>query len=97
MWDPRAIADLQKAAREGDEKSYWRFSDYVNNDARVRCSLRSLMKFREGINGGPIPLDEVEPASEIVKRFSTGAMRSPTGASPIMSTTMHAFAARCEV
>ena len=74
MWDPRAIADLQIAAREGDEESYWRFSDYVNNDARVRCTLRSLMKLREGINGGPIPLDEVEPASEIVKRFCTGAM-----------------------
>ena len=74
MWEPRAIADLQMAARQGDEESYRRFSDYVNNDASVRCTLRSLMKFREGINGGPIPLDEVEPASEIVKRFSTGAM-----------------------
>ena len=73
MWDPKAIGDLQVAGREGDEESYRRFSDYVNNDASVRCSLRSLMKFRKGI-GGPITVDDVEPASEIVKRFCTGAM-----------------------
>ena len=74
MWDPKAIGDLQIAGREGDQESYRRFSDYVNNDAGVRCTLRSLMKFREGTNGGPIPVDDVEPASEIVKRFCTGAM-----------------------
>ena len=74
MWDPKAISDLQIAAREGNEEAYWQFSDYVNNDAQVRCTLRSLMKWKEGINGGPIPLEEVEPASQIVKRFCTGAM-----------------------
>ena len=40
----------------------------------MRCALRGLMEFKEGANGGPIPIDEVEPASEIVKRFCTGAM-----------------------
>ena len=74
MWDPRAIADLQVAAQEGDGEFYGRFSDYVNNDARVRCTLRSLMKFREGVDPAPIPVEDVEPASEIVKRFCTGAM-----------------------
>ncbi len=74
MWDPRAIGDLQVAAREADGESYQRFSDYVNKDSRVRCTLRSLMKFRDGVNGAPIPLNDVEPASEIVKRFFTGAM-----------------------
>ena len=41
---------------------------------RTRCALRGLLKFKPGANGGPIPLDEVEPAKEIVKRFCTGAM-----------------------
>ena len=73
MWDPKAIANLQIAAIEQDESAYWRFSDYVNNDPQVACTLRSLMKFKE-VNGGAIQLEEVEPAREIVKRFFTGAM-----------------------
>ncbi len=73
MWDPRSIADLQIAAIEQDEDAYWRFSDYVNNDSRVQCTLRSLMKFKD-VNGAGIPLEEVESASQIVKRFCTGAM-----------------------
>ena len=73
MWDPKAIANLQIAAIEQDESAYWRFSDYVNNDPQVACTLRSLMKFKE-VNGAAIQLEEVEPAREIVKRFFTGAM-----------------------
>ena len=45
----------------------------VNDDAARRLTLRGLLRFREAEDGG-IPLDEVEPASEIVKRFATGAM-----------------------
>src|SRR5690606_33521678 len=41
---------------------------------RTRCSLKGLLEFKSQANGGPIPLDEVEPASKIVKRFCTGAM-----------------------
>ncbi|MFP6672606.1 MAG: glutamate synthase-related protein, partial [Pirellulaceae bacterium] len=74
MWDPESIADVQMAARDNDADAYWRFSQHVNEDARTRCALKGLLKFKEGVNGGPIPLDEVEPASEIVKRFCTGAM-----------------------
>ncbi len=73
MWDPRAITDLQIAAIEEDEDAYWRFSEYVNYDSRVQCTLRSLMRFK-AVSGESIPLDEVEPAREIVKRFCTGAM-----------------------
>ena len=73
-WEPQVIADLQSAARDNDEDTYWKFSDAVNAEARKRCTLRGLIQFREGVNGGPIPLEEVEPASEIVKRFCTGAM-----------------------
>ncbi|MFP6621641.1 MAG: glutamate synthase large subunit [Pirellulaceae bacterium] len=74
MWDPESITDIQMAARANDPDAYWRFSKHVNEDARTRCALKGLLRFREGVNGGPIPLDEVEPASEIVKRFCTGAM-----------------------
>ena len=74
MWNPQSISDIQMASRENDPKAYEQFSKHVNEDARMRCALRGLMEFKEGANGGPIPIDEVEPASEIVKRFCTGAM-----------------------
>jgi len=73
-WSPEAIADLQVAARTGDRDAYWRFAKLLNEDARARCTLRGLLRFKAGANGEPVPLEEVEPASEIVKRFCTGAM-----------------------
>jgi glutamate synthase (NADPH) large chain len=72
-WDPQAIADLQVAARAGDKNAYWRFADHINNDTKVRCTLRGLLEFKSGVQS-EIPLEEVEPASAIVKRFCTGAM-----------------------
>jgi len=74
MWDPQAIADLQIAARTNGRDAYQRFAEHANNDARTRCALRGLLKIKDGLPGGPIPLDDVEPAKEIVKRFCTGAM-----------------------
>ena len=74
MWNPSSIAALQTAARTNSFESYKQFSDHINNDAKARCALRGLMEFKEGVNGGAIPIDQVEPASEIVKRFCTGAM-----------------------
>ena len=74
MWNPNSIAALQSAARTNNFDSYKQFSDHINKDAKARCALRGLMEFKEGANGGPIPIEEVEPASEIVKRFCTGAM-----------------------
>ncbi|MDA1178186.1 MAG: glutamate synthase large subunit, partial [Planctomycetota bacterium] len=74
MWDPQAISDLQLAARTNGRDAYKRFSQHADSDARTRCTLRGLMRFKAGVNGGPIPLEEVEPAKEIVKRFCTGAM-----------------------
>ena len=62
------------AAPEPAHAAYRRFADHANQDARTRCALRGLMKFKDGVNGGPIPIEEVEPTSEIVKRFCTGAM-----------------------
>ena len=74
MWDPQSIADIQVAARAGDPNAYKRFAEHANHDARTRCQLRGLLKFKEPAQGQSIPLDQVQPAKEIVKRFCTGAM-----------------------
>ena len=74
MWDPTSISDLQVAARGNSADAYQRFSDHANSDARTRCALRGLLKLKPGVAGAPVPIEEVEPAKEIVKRFCTGAM-----------------------
>ncbi len=71
-WTPNGIADLQLAARSNNDEAYRRFAEQINGDARRANTLRGLMRLRSVDK--PIPLDEVEPASEIVKRFCTGAM-----------------------
>ncbi|NLS98279.1 MAG: glutamate synthase large subunit [Planctomycetaceae bacterium] len=74
VWTPETISSIQNAVRGNRRDEYRKFADAVNHDGRNRCWLRSLMRFKEGANGGPIPLEEVEPVKEIVKRFCTGAM-----------------------
>ncbi|HSN82845.1 MAG TPA: glutamate synthase large subunit [Polyangiales bacterium] len=71
MWNPQTIASLQVAARANSRDAYKQFAEQANDSARDRCTLRGLMRFKKG---KAIPLSEVEPASEIVKRFATGAM-----------------------
>lgn len=70
-WNPHTIGRIQQAARTGDRNAYKDFSDLVNRETTRACHLRGLLKFK---GATPVPLDEVEPASEIVKRFCTGAM-----------------------
>ena len=70
-WNPFTIAEIQAAARGNDREAYNRFSQLVNEQTSRNCHLRGLLKFKSGT---PISLEEVEPASEIVKRFCTGAM-----------------------
>jgi glutamate synthase (NADPH) large chain len=70
-WNPDTIAKLQHAVRSGSSETYGQYSAAANAESARRGTLRGLLRFRETM---PIPLDEVEPASEIVKRFSTGAM-----------------------
>ncbi len=74
MWDPTAIAELQVAARANSEDAYWRFSKHTNEAVNRHAMLRGLLTFNTAVNGGPIPIEEVEPEAEIVKRFVTGAM-----------------------
>ena len=70
-WNPHTIGNLQAAAFSNDKKAYPHFSDLVNEQTSRECHLRGLLRFRKS---NSTPLDEVEPASEIVKRFCTGAM-----------------------
>ncbi len=72
VWTPQSVADLQHAVRGGLPARYEAFAEAVNDQNRRLLTLRGLMDFRWAEK--PIPIDEVEPASEIVKRFSTGAM-----------------------
>ena len=70
-WEPKAIFSLQVASRRNDANAYEEFAATVNKEARASCTLRGLLTFK---TRRPIKLDDVEPASEIVKRFCTGAM-----------------------
>jgi glutamate synthase (NADPH) large chain len=74
IWNPDTIARLQHAVRVEDDgwPTYREFAEKVNDEAARKASLRGLMKLKTLPE--PIPLEQVEPAEEIVKRFSTGAM-----------------------
>src|SRR5690606_27914731 len=71
-WTPESISGLQHAVRGNLPDEYRRFAKSINEQSERLLTIRGLMRFRPA--SAPIPLDEVEPASEIVKRFSTGAM-----------------------
>ncbi|HOV60724.1 MAG TPA: glutamate synthase large subunit [Candidatus Hydrogenedentes bacterium] len=71
QWNPVTIAKLQHATKLGDARTYEEFSREVNDRNRTFATLRGLLRFRKG---NPVPLEEVEPAANIVKRFCTGAM-----------------------
>jgi len=73
MWNPNTIFNLQVAARNNSADAYAEFARYSNEDSTRRCTFRGLLQFKTDVQPA-IPLDQVEPASEIVKRFATGAM-----------------------
>ena len=74
MWNPETIALLQHAVRHGGRPTYEEYARLVNEDAAARATLRGLLRFRELPEDQWLPLDEIQPASEIVRRFATGAM-----------------------
>lgn len=71
MWDPQAIVDIQMAARNNNHKTYHQFANHSNKDAKTRCSIKGLLDFKKQ---NAIAIDQVEPATAIIKRFCTGAM-----------------------
>jgi len=72
MWTPDSIAKLQHATRAANYSTYKEYAKLINDQSTKLMTLRGLFEIREAPT--PIPIDEVEPAKEIVKRFSTGAM-----------------------
>ena len=70
LYSPETIILLQQAVRTGDYEKFRQYTERVDNE--LPHTLRGLMHFAP--QQDPVPLEEVEPASEIVKRFKTGAM-----------------------
>ncbi|MFN9926952.1 MAG: glutamate synthase-related protein, partial [Phenylobacterium sp.] len=71
-WTPESVSGLQHAVRGNLPDEYARFAKAINEQSERLLTLRGLMRLKPA--EAPLSLDEVEPASEIVKRFSTGAM-----------------------
>ena len=73
MWSPDSIAKLQHAARANNYSTYKEYAQLINDQSRRHMTLRGLFEFKVD-PARAIPLSEVEPAKDIVKRFATGAM-----------------------
>ncbi len=73
LFNPETVFKLQHATRTKRYDVFKEYTDLVDDQSRQLATLRGLFAFREGARA-PVPIDEVEPVSEILKRFSTGAM-----------------------
>ena len=73
LFDPETVFTLQHATRSKRFDVFKRYTNRVDEQSRRLMTLRGLFQFKEGVRQ-PIPIDQVEPASEILKRFATGAM-----------------------
>ena len=76
MWRPGVVADLQHAVRGNLPDKYRSYAQQINDQSEQLMTLRGLFRLKSAEEMGrkPVPLEEVEPAAAIVKRFSTGAM-----------------------
>ena len=72
LLNPQTISKLQHAVRQNNPATFQEYTDLIDNQNRNLCTLRGLLQLKYAEK--PIPLEEVEPAKEIVKRFTTGAM-----------------------
>src|SRR5579864_8495134 len=72
LLNPQTISKLQHAVRQESAKTFQEYTDLIDHQSANLCTLRGLMKFKK--SDTPVPLEEVESAKEIVKRFTTGAM-----------------------
>ncbi len=72
LFNPDTVFKLQHATRSGQYKIFKEYTEKVDTQNRNLCTLRGLVEFR--FVEQPIPIEEVEPAESIVKRFATGAM-----------------------
>ncbi len=72
LLNPETISKLQHAVRQNNPATFQEYTDLLDDQNRHLCTLRGLLQLK--YSEKPVPLDEVEPASKIVKRFTTGAM-----------------------
>ena len=72
LFNPETVQKLQHATRTGQYSVYREFTEVVNDQSRALGTLRGLLDFKS--DRTPVPIDEVEPAEAILKRFATGAM-----------------------
>jgi len=73
LFNPETVFKLQHATRSKRYEVFKEYTQLVDDQSERLATLRGLFRFKEGVRP-PVPIDEVEPVSEIVKRFSTGAM-----------------------
>ena len=72
LFNPLTVSKLQHAVRQQSYATFKEYTELVNDQSKQLCTLRGLMTLKTAAK--PIPIEEVEPASELVKRFATGAM-----------------------
>ncbi|MGA9042180.1 MAG: glutamate synthase large subunit [Terriglobales bacterium] len=72
LLNPETISKLQRSVRESNFETFQEYTDLIDKQSRNLATLRSLMQIKTASK--PIPIEKVEPAKEIVKRFTTGAM-----------------------
>jgi hypothetical protein len=72
LFNPLTVSKLQHAVRQSSFETFQEYTSLINNQSRELCTLRGLMELKPAEK--PVPIEEVEPATEIVKRFATGAM-----------------------
>ncbi len=72
LLNPATISKLQQAVRQESFQTFQEYTDLIDRQSSHLCTLRGLMKLKK--SDEPVPIEEVEPAKEIVKRFTTGAM-----------------------
>lgn len=72
LFNPLTVSKLQHAVRQQSYATFKEYTELVNDQSKQLCTLRGLMSLKTAAK--PIPIEEVEPASELVKRFATGAM-----------------------
>ncbi|TDC91684.1 glutamate synthase large subunit [Saccharopolyspora aridisoli] len=73
LFNPKTVFKLQHSTRSGRYEVFKEYTQAVDDQSRDLMTLRGLFKFRDGVRK-PIPVEEVEPVSSIVKRFATGAI-----------------------
>ena len=72
LLNPLTVSKLQHAVRQQNPGAFQEYTDLIDKQNRQLCTLRGLLEIKQP--GRPIPIEDVEPATEIVKRFATGAM-----------------------